>query len=135
MVVMVLQAAMRGLHVPGGSHIFSFTEWGLLWIVMAASPWLVREKGHVYIELLTAAVPRPIAPTVSRAVSLLCVVICLILVWYTWEATACLLVSRALGAASPDEAAVPTAAGGRPPTTREGEALPVANTAPQDPRA
>ena len=46
------------------------------------------EKGHVFIELLTAAVPRSVQPALSRAVSALCVIICLVLVWYTWGATA-----------------------------------------------
>ncbi len=84
----VLMVALREIGLPGGSHLFSFTEWGLFWIVMAASPWLVREKGHVFIELLTAAVPRRHARTISRTVSALCIVVCLFLVWYTWGAAA-----------------------------------------------
>ena len=47
----------------------------------------MREKGHVFIELLTAAVPKAVRPTLSRMVSSLCVIICLVLVWYTWGAT------------------------------------------------
>lgn len=88
MLGIVLMVVLREAAIPGGSHIFSFTEWGLFWIVMAASPWLVREKGHVFIELLTAAVPHPYGKTVSRIVSALCIVICLFLVWYTWGAAA-----------------------------------------------
>ena len=88
MLGIVLMVFMREAAIGGGSHIFSFTEWGLLWIVMAASPWLAREKGHVFIELLTAAVPHRHARIISRIVSALCVVICLFLVWYTWGAAA-----------------------------------------------
>lgn len=84
----VLMVALREAGLPGGSHLFSFTEWGLFWMVMAASPWLVREKGHVFIELLTAAVPRRHARTISRVVCALCIVVCLFLVWYTWAAAA-----------------------------------------------
>lgn len=87
MFAIVYQATSRSLGYSGSSHVFTFSEYGLLYIVMAASPWLVRMKGHVYIELLTAAIPKPAAFTFSRVVTLLCVVICLLLVWYTGEAT------------------------------------------------
>ncbi len=84
----VFNAMARTLGFSGSSHIFTFAEFGLLYIVMAASPWLVRHKGHVYIELVTAAVPKSVQRPLSRLVSALCVVICLVLVWYTWGATA-----------------------------------------------
>lgn len=90
MLGIVVSATARTMNLTGAwsSHIFTFAEFGLLYIVMAASPWLVREKGHVFIELLTAAVPGSVQPVLSRTVSALCVIICLVLVWYTWGATA-----------------------------------------------
>ncbi len=84
----VFNALARTAGYSGSSHIFTFSEFGLLYIVMAASPWLVREKGHVFIELVTAAVPDLMKRPLSRVVSFLCFVICVILVWYTWGATA-----------------------------------------------
>ena len=87
MFAIVYQATTRSFGLSGSSHVFTFTEYGLLYIVMAASPWLVREKGHVYIEMLTAALPGSIAPAFSRVVTVICVLICVILVWYTGEAT------------------------------------------------
>lgn len=87
MVGIVFQATARSLGYSGSSHIFTFTEFGLLYIAMAASPWLVRSRGHVYIELLTAAVPDVIRPALSRIVTLLCVVVCLFMVWYGIQTT------------------------------------------------
>ncbi|WP_263828551.1 TRAP transporter small permease [Ruegeria aquimaris] len=86
----VISALARTLNLSGSwsSHIFTFTEFGLLYIVMAASPWLVRHRGHVFIELLSAALPLRMQRPYSRVISALCVVICLVLVWYTWGATA-----------------------------------------------
>ncbi|SDD17836.1 TRAP transporter small permease [Ruegeria marina] len=86
----VISALARTLNLSGSwsSHIFTFTEFGLLYIVMAASPWLVRHRGHVFIELLSAALPLRMQRPYSRMISALCVVICLVLVWYTWGATA-----------------------------------------------
>ena len=68
MLGIVISALARTFNISGAgsSHIFTFAEFGLLYIVMAASPWLVRERGHVFIELVTAALPRKIQPTFSR---------------------------------------------------------------------
>ena len=88
MVGIVFNATARTVGFSGSSHIFTFAEFGLLYIAMAASPWLVRERGHVFIELVTAALPETVRGGFSRAVSALCVVICLVLVYYTWGATA-----------------------------------------------
>ena len=87
MFAIVFQATVRSLGFSGSSHIFTFSEYGLLYIVMAASPWLVKHKGHVYIELLTAIIPKRFAPSFSRMVTLVCVIICLMLMWYSGEAT------------------------------------------------
>lgn len=89
MLGIVVSAVARTLLVSGSwtSHVFTFAEFGLLYIVMAASPWLVRERGHVFIELVTAALPRDFRPSFSRAISMLCAVICAILFWYTLEGT------------------------------------------------
>lgn len=87
MFAIVFQATVRSFGFSGSSHIFTFSEYGLLYIVMAASPWLVRHKGHVYIELLTAIIPTRFAPGFSRFVTFICVIICVTLMWYTGEAT------------------------------------------------
>lgn len=90
MLGIVISALARTVNLSGvwSSHVFTFAEFGLLYIVMAASPWLVRHKGHVFIELITAALPRSIQRGFSRVISAMCVVICLVLVYYTWGATA-----------------------------------------------
>ena len=88
MVGTVFNALARTVGFSGSSHIFTFTEFGLLYIVMAASPWLVGQKGHVFIELVSAALPDLMKRPFSRLVAVVCVVICVVLVWYTWGATA-----------------------------------------------
>ncbi len=87
MFAIVFQASARSLGFSGSSHIFTFTEYGLLYIVMAGAPWLARLKGHVFIEMFTAALPPNVAPLFSRFVSFVCVIICAVLVWYTLQAT------------------------------------------------
>ena len=87
MCAIVFQATARSFGFSGSSHVFTFTEYGLLYIAMAASPWLVRIKGHVFIEMFTAIIPTSFSATFSRLISVLCIIICALLVWYTGEAT------------------------------------------------
>ena len=87
MFVIVFQATLRSFNFSGSSHIFTFSEYGLLYIVMAASPWLVRTRGHVFIEMLTAALPQESARIYSRCIAVLCLVICVFLVWYSGSNT------------------------------------------------
>ena len=89
MLAIVVSALARTLYLSGtwSSHLFTFSEFGLLYIVMAASPWLVRLRGHVFIELLTAFLPARIQPGFSRCVAALCVLICAVLTWFSLVAT------------------------------------------------
>ena len=51
------------------------------------APWLVREKGHVYVEILFTYL-RPRQQAVLRAwIALLCIVVCLVLAWYGSDVT------------------------------------------------
>ena len=59
-------------------------EYGFVYILFLGSPWLVRKRGHIYIELLTAALRERSRTIVSRLISLACALICFIWAWYTW---------------------------------------------------
>ena len=63
--------------------VFTLIEYGFIYILFLGSPWLVRTRGHVYIELLTAAVPERSRKALSRGIAALCALICLVWVWYT----------------------------------------------------
>ena len=82
MMSVVLSVAMRNLGLQPWAWLFTSAEYGLLYMTMLGAPWLVREKGHVHIELVTAALPPVLRRVVSRAVAAACVVVCLILAWY-----------------------------------------------------
>ena len=68
----VFQVIARSVFMFGSSHIFTFIEYGLLYITMFGAPWLVRLKGHVYI---------------SRCIVALAVLICAVVAYYAGEVT------------------------------------------------
>lgn len=81
MVSTVLSVAMRNAGVQPWAWLFTSSEYAILYITMLGAPWLVREKGHVHIELLTAALPAAARRPLSRAVAAACVVVSAILAW------------------------------------------------------
>ncbi|TFL18724.1 TRAP transporter small permease [Jannaschia formosa] len=85
MVAVVASVAMRNLGMQPFAWLFTSTEYGLLYMTMLGAPWLVRERGHVHIELVTAALPGRARRFVSRAIAALCVLVCAILAWYGLE--------------------------------------------------
>lgn len=83
MVAIVYFTSMRSLGIPYSSYTFTFIEFGFIYALMLGAPRLVRDRGHVYIELITAAVPAKVRIAMSRGVALLCFAICGVLAWYT----------------------------------------------------
>jgi len=81
MVSVIASVVMRNLGLQPFAWLFTSAEYGLLYMTMLGAPWLVREKGHVHIELLTAHLPDGPRHFLSRAVAAACVLVCVILTW------------------------------------------------------
>lgn len=81
MVSVVTSVLMRNAGLQPFAWLFTSAEYGLLYMTMLGAPWLVREKGHVHIELVTAALPDGARRVVSRIVAIACVLVCVILAW------------------------------------------------------
>lgn len=77
----IVSVLMRNAGLQPFAWLFTSGEYGLLYMTMLGAPWLVREKGHVHIELVTAALPDGLRRIVSRSVAALCVLTCAILAW------------------------------------------------------
>ena len=82
MSMIVADVALRNLGYQGSAHFFTFTEYFLLLIPLLGAPWLVREKGHIYIELLVATLPPRARRGLMALVLLACIAVAGILAWY-----------------------------------------------------
>jgi TRAP-type C4-dicarboxylate transport system permease small subunit len=83
----VVDVVARNLGLRPPAHTLTLTEYGLLYVTMLGAPWLVREKGHVHIELLTAALGPRARFRVTRVVYALCVLTCIVIFWFGLEVT------------------------------------------------
>lgn len=81
MVSVIVSVLMRNAGMQPFAWLFTSAEYGLLYMTMLGAPWLVREKGHVHIELVTAALPAPLRRGLSRLVAAACVLVCAMLTW------------------------------------------------------
>jgi len=89
MVVICLDVLLRNLGYQSSAHFFTFTEYALLMVPCLGAPWLVREKGHIYVEILLMSVGAKARARLTVAIGLLCIAVCLVLAWYglgiTWQ--------------------------------------------------
>ena len=81
MVTVIVSVVMRNAGLQPYAWLFTSSEYAILYLTMLGAPWLVREKGHVHIELVTAALPPGARRIISRTVAAMCVVVCAILAW------------------------------------------------------
>lgn len=84
-VSIVISVTMRNLGLQPFAWLFVSGEYGLFYLTMLGAPWLVRKRGHVHVELVTAMLPGPAQRLLSRAVAAACVGICLLLAWKGWD--------------------------------------------------
>jgi TRAP-type C4-dicarboxylate transport system permease small subunit len=81
-VAIVTDVLLRNIGWQSSAHLFTFTEYALLMVPCFGAPWLVREKGHVFVEVGLNL----LAPSARRralvVIGLFCIAVCLVLAWY-----------------------------------------------------
>ena len=79
MAAIVYVTVCRTLGWPYLRASFAFIEYGFIYMMMLGSPWLVRARGHVFIELITGSVGPRARWWLSRGIAVLCALACLFL--------------------------------------------------------
>ncbi|MGI9332291.1 MAG: TRAP transporter small permease [Gammaproteobacteria bacterium] len=85
--LIVVDVCLRNAGIQPPAHTLTLTEYALLYTTMLGAPWLVRTRGHVYIELITAAVAPRVRIVMSGVVAAACVLVSLVLTWYSADVT------------------------------------------------
>jgi len=88
MIVITLDVVLRNLGYQSSAHFFTFTEYALLIVPCLGAPWLVREKGHIYVEILHMHLGPRARRCFSTGIALACIAVCLVIAWYGFEVTA-----------------------------------------------
>ena len=82
-----VDVVLRNLGYQSSAHFFTFTEYALLVMPCLGAPWMVREKGHVYVEILLMTLPPAVRRRFTMLVGVACVAVCAVLAWYGFEVT------------------------------------------------
>ena len=87
MVVITLDVILRNLGYQSSAHFFTFTEYALLIVPCLGAPWLVREKGHIYIEIVLMALSPRTRARFTLLIGVVCVVVCAVVAWFGFTVT------------------------------------------------
>ena len=85
MAMIVLDVVLRNLGYQSSAHFFTFTEYALLIVPCLGAPWLAREKGHIYVEIVLMAMPAGVRRKVTVLIGLICIAVCLVIAWYGFQ--------------------------------------------------
>jgi C4-dicarboxylate transporter, DctQ subunit len=87
MVIITLDVVLRNLGYQSSAHFFTFTEYALLAVPCLGAPWLVREKGHIYVEILLMALAPRRRAVLTFFIGIICVAVCAVVAWYGFAVT------------------------------------------------
>jgi len=82
-VLIIYYTSFRSVGWDYNRYSFTIIEYGFIYVLMLGCPWMVRQKAHVYIELVTAAMSDPVRRVWSKGVAAICALTCIILAVYT----------------------------------------------------
>jgi TRAP-type C4-dicarboxylate transport system permease small subunit len=85
MAAIVYVTVSRSLGWPYLRSSFAFIEYGFVYIMMLGAPWLVRTRGHVFIELVTGSVGPRTRWWLSRLIAAVCALACLVLAVFSGD--------------------------------------------------
>ena len=83
--VVATDVVLRTLGFQPPAMTTAFGEYSLLFATMLASPWLVRERGHIVIESLVLIIPGGARRWIERLVFVLCIALCVTLAWVAFD--------------------------------------------------
>ena len=85
MCTITLDVVLRNLGYQSSAHFFTFTEYALLIVPCLGAPWLAREKGHIYVEILLMSMAERWRRRMTMLIGLVCIAVCLVVAWYGFE--------------------------------------------------
>ncbi len=74
-VLIVIDVGMRVTELDPFVFILTTVEYILLYFTMLAAPWLVRIKGHVFIDAVTQFMPPKVKKVIAKLVYLACIIV------------------------------------------------------------
>jgi len=81
-VLIIVDVAIRTARFSPPPYTIATVEYLLLYFTLFAAPWLVRQKGHVYVDALLSRLSGASRLLIEKIVYLLCVAAPLVFAWF-----------------------------------------------------
>ena len=89
MVMVCTLVFMRYVLKNAPAWVIEVTEYSLLYITFLGTTWLLKEEGHVRMDLIISGFSPKVQAIINTTTSMLCAVICFVVTWYgvkiTWD--------------------------------------------------
>lgn len=83
-VLVVIDVGIRTAGFRPPAYTIAVVEYLLLYFTLFAAPYLVRQKGHVYIDALTSQLPRVLRFIVEKFAYMVCIISALTFAYIGW---------------------------------------------------
>ncbi|MEK9692975.1 MAG: TRAP transporter small permease subunit [Rhodospirillaceae bacterium] len=83
--MIVTEVLSRFTPMPPLIWVLTSVEYILLWYTMLAAPYLVRIKGHVFVDAVTQFLPPKVKYVTAKIVYVLCIICCAIYCTQCWN--------------------------------------------------
>jgi len=83
-----LDVLLRNVGISCFSWVIEVAEYSLYIATFFAAPWVLRNSGHIKVDLLTNCLPQPFAKILDVVADLAGLVICAVLFWSGYTVTA-----------------------------------------------
>ncbi len=84
-VLIIIDVGVRVTGFRPPAFTIATVEYLLLYFALFAAPWLVRQKGHVYVDALVSRLPQVARKLLEKLVYALCVAVPLIFAWFAMQ--------------------------------------------------
>lgn len=81
-VMIVYDVSVRTLGYQPPAHTSALSEYAMLYMTLLAAPWVLRNKGHVFVEFLASSLPDRVRLFLRRSIYALCILVCLGVAYY-----------------------------------------------------
>ena len=85
--LIVTDVFIRWAGLQPSTYTMGVVEYDLLWFTMLGAPWLVRMKGHVFVDSLVQLLPLIVQYVLAKLVYVICITCSLFFVYFSLHLT------------------------------------------------
>jgi C4-dicarboxylate transporter DctQ subunit len=84
-VAIVYDVTLRTAGFEPPQWVSALSEYAMFYVTMLAAPWLVRRRGHVYVQIGVDRLAAPMRWWLERLICLFCIGASLVVAWFAFD--------------------------------------------------